>query len=164
VANNSVAEFERALGVPRSPLALAFVRRQCAPLAKAPGTPVIIPSLNPAAGREARRPSWSFGLFKEQGPGPAVGDPASGPLATASAAIVMPHASTGAETGSAARTCTIEVGPPVSLAVIARGEYDPPTRTILHTSRTTGPSVADAADEERVTDAASRAALLRYCR
>ena len=62
MANNSVAEFERALGVPRSPLALAFVRRQCAPLAKAPGTPVIIPSLNPAAGREARRPCWPFGL------------------------------------------------------------------------------------------------------
>jgi hypothetical protein len=54
---------------------------------------------------------------------------ASDPTApTASAAISMPHASTGAATGSAGRTCTIEVGPPAaaSHAKIARGQCDPP--------------------------------------
>ena len=42
--------------------------------------------------------------------------PASDPTGpTARAAIITPHASTGAATGSAARTCTIEVGPPAIL-------------------------------------------------
>jgi hypothetical protein len=47
--------------------------------------------------------------------------PPSDPMEpTATAAIMRPAAT------SAARPCNIEAGPPVSLAEIARGKYDPP--------------------------------------
>jgi hypothetical protein len=47
--------------------------------------------------------------------------PPSDPMEPSATAAIMRPAAT-----SAARPCKIEVGPPVSLAETARGEYDPP--------------------------------------
>jgi hypothetical protein len=54
--------------------------------------------------------------------------PTSDPTEPTASAAIMPYASTGAVTGSAGRTCTIEVGPPAAagLAETSRGQCDPP--------------------------------------